>query len=306
MEASVETRTINRPGRLAGVPVCVFVSYSPDGSVKPHVAYHMAAIKACGFRTILVLVVDRIVNKSWKRLVAADQALVVRKNAGFDFGAWADAFRLFPDLWRAQVLLLVNDSNFGPIHSLKPVIERALALSADVVGLTETDAPVPHLQSFFILMKKPALASHAMRSFWAKVRNLPTKKEVIATYELNFMAYCGSHRLQSAAVFPLAEFRNHDANPSINLWQVLLERGYPYLKVELFNALIDKQRWSELATAIANPELADIISDYIARNVPLHHPDAPDPVFVYEGARRKHVEDAGQTETSGTTSTTDK
>ena len=28
--------------------------------------------------------------------------LVVRQNGGFDFGAWADAFRQFPSLWNAE------------------------------------------------------------------------------------------------------------------------------------------------------------------------------------------------------------
>lgn len=273
MQPSVETKTIIAPGPIAGQRVCLFVSYSPDGSLKRHVAYHLEAIKACGFKPILILVVDRIVNRSWKRLVPADQSLLVRANAGFDFGAWADAFRLMPDLWRAQCVLLVNDSVFGPVGSLQPVMANALADPADVVGLTQSFETRPHLQSYFLLVKSRALANPAVRQFWAGVRNLDAKQAVIDAYEVPFYGRCIASGLTAKALFDLPQFRDRSKNPVLDFGHELLRHGFPYIKVSLFGTGIDRNAWRVLRPAIANDALAEAIDAHISRTFPEHAPE---------------------------------
>ena len=273
MQPTVATKTIKPPPSLWGRQVCVFVSYSSTGEIKPHVAFHLKAIKKCGFTTVLVLVTDTELDLVPESSISTGQPLVLRRNAGFDFGAWADAFRLFPDLWEAQCVLLVNDSIFGPMINLGPTMKAALGAPADLVGLTESLEYRRHLQSYFLLMKRRALSRSRVQDFWTNVQNLPTKQEVISAYEVNLAALSRENGLETQAVFPLADFRMVSANPSIHLWRVLLDRGFPYLKVELFRELISPKRWARDKQRFPNQRIVKLIDDYVAENIATHRPD---------------------------------
>jgi hypothetical protein len=72
----------------------------------------------------------------------------VRRNIGRDFGSWAVGFSEFPfqpdkDSCSADsdcdvVVLLANDSVFGPFFSLSPALAQFFSSGADLFGLTES------------------------------------------------------------------------------------------------------------------------------------------------------------------------
>lgn len=274
MPTTVPTEIIRPPPKLVGRKVCLFVSYSSVGAIKPHVAFHLKEIKKCGFATVLMLVTDEPKLAS-SGLLPTDHALILRRNAGFDFGGWADAFRLFPDLWHSQCVLLVNDSIFGPMTDLRPTMASALDAPADLVGLTQSIQKKFHLQSFFLLMKQAALSNPEVQLFWDQVRNLTTKQEVIDTYEINLTSFFEKNGLKTKAIFPLKDFGIVSANPSINLWIVLLNRGFPYIKIELFRELIGPDAWLQHKILFHNRRIVKLIDDYIEKNVPLHRKHCP-------------------------------
>jgi hypothetical protein len=80
---------------------------------------------------------------------------IVRKNFGRDFGSWAVGFSEFPyhpDSERCKggpesngsgngcdvVILLANDSVFGPFFPLLPALLRFFSSGADLFGFTES------------------------------------------------------------------------------------------------------------------------------------------------------------------------
>jgi len=272
MQPTVAMRIIHPPPKVVAPNVCLFVSYSSIAEIKPHVAFHLKAIRSYGFATVLILVTDRELDQVDLGRPPGGHALVLRRNAGFDFGAWADAFRLFPDLWRSQCVLLVNDSIFGPMTSLEPAMNAVLRAPADLVGLTESFQKKQHLQSFFLRLNQRALLSPIVQQFWADVRNFATKEEVIDTYEINLASLFRESGLSTHAIFSLPDFKIVPANPSINLWQVLLERGFPYLKVELFRELINPERWARIKGRFPNRRIVKLIDDYVEENIASHRP----------------------------------
>ncbi len=264
MRTLVDTRTIAGPGQVAGQDVCLFVTYSPDDRIKPHVAFHCEAIARCGFKTVIVLVTDSLPNRSWRRLVGSDQSFIVRRNAGFDFGAWADVLRVHPELWTARSLLLVNDSILGPISDLAPILNAARSAPADLVGLTQSFQIAPHLQSYFLLMKNRALVSSGPRRFWADVRNLPTKQDVIETYEVTLMQYCQQHGVVCGALFPVTDLKEIATNPTVNGWRRLLDRGFPYMKAEVLRDRMTPALWAEAKHFILDKRMLLIMEAFLA------------------------------------------
>ena len=94
-------------------------------------------------------------------------AVLVRRNVGYDFGAWRDALERFA-LPRADTesLLLVNDSVYGPLGRIEEVLARIDFRQAELWGLTESWQSRYHLQSFFLAVAPSAMASAAWRQFW--------------------------------------------------------------------------------------------------------------------------------------------
>lgn len=200
--ALVPFQIIREPGSFDGRQVCIFVSYAPDGAIKPYVRLHLAALRRWGFALLLILNVDRKPDHPIPGHADILDGLVVRHNAGFDFGAWADAFRVFPTLWSARSVALVNDSIFGPVIEADALIRRALADPSDLVGMTENPEITPHLQSYFLLLKNGALARPEARALWTRTGNPPTKQQAIRRYEVPLTAAYRQLGLTCRALFP--------------------------------------------------------------------------------------------------------
>jgi lipopolysaccharide biosynthesis protein len=247
---STPLRVISDPGDrgdLRGERVCVFVSYAPDYQIKPHVRLHLAALKRSGFQIIHVMVVDGMTARAVPAEPELMRGLVVRENGGYDFGAWADAFRTFPALWQAAAVLLVNDSVFGPFGDFDRLMARALKTPADLVGLTESAEITPHFQSYFLLLKGNALSHPGARAFWREIVNLPSKRATILAYEVPLVERFRRLGLTCTALFP---WRGPTEapwdNPTHHHWRRLLALGFPYIKVELLRdnpARIDIRGW---------------------------------------------------------------
>jgi lipopolysaccharide biosynthesis protein len=228
-EAHFHVKTIIAPGNLAGKRVCLFAAASPECRVKPYVHFHLDALKQCGLTVLLVLSAERIPNASLRRQANNCDGFLVRTGPSTSFEAWSDAFRAVPALWQAEAVLLVDDTAFGPVGDLRPLMQKAFAASADFVGMTESFAGRRHFPSYFLLLKRRALQSPQVRAFWRggvappdRALNSATEKEV------DLLQACQVSGLTSVALFPSSPGARH-ADPS---WTELLDQGYPYLPVD--------------------------------------------------------------------------
>jgi lipopolysaccharide biosynthesis protein len=266
LRPSTELRVVLDPGDLARRRICLFVSYSPDYSLKPHVRLHMAALKAHGFDIVYILVIDAFANRRLAVPINFLSGMIARRNAGFDFGAWADAFRVLPTLWSAERVLLVNDSVFGPIGDFGAMVKRLLSQTADIVGLTESPEYQRHFQSFFLMLQHGALRRREARAFWEGLTNLADKLAVVQQYEVKLLQLHYQWGLAGAALFPWQAGPDPaQANPTLSQWRALLARGFPYLKVQLLRdnpAGADLTGWREV---VGDPALLAAIDAEIMR-----------------------------------------
>jgi lipopolysaccharide biosynthesis protein len=241
---------------LAGQRVAVFVSHAPKPEIRPHVRFHIEALCVSGIRTVLVLNSNTPMGGPTTRLDAAE-GILLRANLGYDFGAWADAFRLIPDLWSAESLLLVNDSIYGPVSDLGALLSRVEAAPSDIVGLTESQEFARHLQSYFVFFKKAALSNGELRKLWLSIRPLTPKWEVVRNYEVEMRARYLKCGLTCEVIFgdPAGA---KPANPTHHRWRELVDAGFPYLKGDLLRKMWDVRvdTWREV---VADPRLRAII-----------------------------------------------
>ncbi|BAF89110.1 glycosyl transferase [Azorhizobium caulinodans] len=227
-------------------PVCLFVTYSPDGRIWPHVISYCKDLKAGGCRLVMIVTTDRTDLKCYDPGLAVADSLIVLENFGYDFSAWARVLRLWPELWAAPALWFANDSVYNSPSVLASMLERVKRSVADVVALTESTAFRRHFQSYFFVLRPNALASEPVRAFFGEMRAIFDKQKVIETCEVPFPSILSSAGLMVDVLYPLGLTDARAANPTLMAWNELLKNGFPFVKVQLLreNPMhVDLSKW---------------------------------------------------------------
>jgi O-antigen biosynthesis protein len=252
-----------RPNGVAGKEVCLFVTYTSSGRIAAHALIHARAWAEQGFAVVMVVIMDDPAAFQTGQGLEFCSGVLLRQNSGYDFGAWASAIRMLPDLREAKVLVIANDSVYGPLAGFDEMVARLRASSTDVVGLTESFETVRHLQSYLVAFKPKALRSDAFWKFWDGVR-LGGRQHVINSYELTLANRMTRGGLTTEALFPTNPKRY--GNPTHQDWRWLLDNGFPYIKAQLIRdqlAGFDTDEWRRLVAergldpAMIEPNLAD-------------------------------------------------
>jgi hypothetical protein len=201
------TRQINmvwpEAGITLGPKVVLFMHYDGRGMVRPQVVDYIRDLKENGRDVVLVSNAVKLKPVALEVLKEICAGIIVRKNIGYDFGAWRDAID-YLELPRADTeeVILANDSVFGPLVPLGDVLRRLNYAKADVWGLTESWQLRYHLQSFFLAFGPKALHAEAWRGFWDTVRPVPVKSYVVHKYEVGVTQAMVKGGLNCAALWP--------------------------------------------------------------------------------------------------------
>jgi len=231
---------------VSGLDVALLVAHAPAGRVKPHVLPYVNQLRGAGLVVLLVVVVDRPLELLDGEIAAAD-GIIVRDNGGYDFGAWADGFRLCPALFGANLLVMTNDSVIPTADTriFRATLDRLRLCPADIAGLTASHEYGWHLQSYFLGLKPKALSSWAFQHFIRDIKRIDDKNDVILTYEVPFAGRMHAAGLTVKAIFDSP----YPANPTFFSWRELIEQGFPFIKLLMLR--------KEFAIASGWPEIAN-------------------------------------------------
>ncbi|OYU77412.1 MAG: hypothetical protein CFE32_05525 [Alphaproteobacteria bacterium PA3] len=238
---------------LAGpdVEICLFVAYAPFGVLADYTARYLQELRHAGLKVVTCLIVDDLSTPAAQSWESLSDAVLLRENGGYDFGAWADLLRACPSLFGAKRLIFANDSMVGPFSSLRPLFDRIRAEDAGFFALTDCTIKHYHTQSFFFGWNARNLASPVLQTFWRMVENLADKNAVILQYELSLISLCESLDDPSHQVlFPMEQVFGPFArdlppfSPVHNTWQAMFAAGMPFIKA----SLLDPDRIDEVCT----------------------------------------------------------
>ncbi len=186
-----------------GRRVVVFVHFDGAGEVKPHVLCYLRALRETGVSIVFVSNAGRLKPAALELLKPLCAAVIVRRNIGYDFGAWREGLAfLRGSLEAIDWLALANDSVYAPVVPLAPLLARFDFTKADVWGFTSSDQRSEHLQSYFLAVSPRVMRSTAWRDFWAGVRPVNSKSWAISNGELRFSEAMGEAGFKLKALFP--------------------------------------------------------------------------------------------------------
>jgi len=251
-------------------PLVLYVHWDADGSIRADVAEQLRAYRQhadLGFVSASPALLNN--SAALAKLQELCHIVLVRHNEGYDFGSWKAGIAFCrSQLEGRRQLILTNDSCYGPLHSLDGLFERLATSRADVVGLTESSAIRTHLQSYFMAYNSRVLRSQLFWEFWDQIGIWGSKIELVRAYEVGWSATLADAGFRLEALYLAGEH----GNVTHTHWkQLLVDRGFPFLKTELLRLNPIRQNidaWQEMAAAI-NPEITQMIANH------LHHLKAP-------------------------------
>lgn len=256
------------PSSMAGRELCLFVTHCPLGAPHDYTLAYLAELKRAGLLVIVCVVVEDLEIPVADSLLELADGLLLRENGGYDFGAWADTLKRFPQAWGAGRLYFANDSILGPFQSLSPIIDSIRDRNAGFFALSECTMTKHHAQSFFFGWNQANLSAGSLRLFWENIANFRDKDDVILNYEFGILRLSpllndptqqivfGFQRLFGCAPHILT-----GVNPTHNGWKMLLSSGFPFIKTDL------------LREGVANLEISDweaVCAEYGANVEALH------------------------------------
>lgn len=217
--------------------LCLFVAHAPYGQLPEMTSQYLQELRKSGLKIVVCLAVDDVTTAICDGWTERADAVVLRENIGFDFGAWADLLRWRPDLWSARRLIFANDSVMGPFRPLLEMFERLRQRDAGFFALTDCTIHQYHAQSYFFGWSQRNLAAPALRSFWSNIENVHDKEQVIQKYEIPLLSLSdalpdpshqflfGMHDIfgRFAGTLPHFSLAHH-------AWQALFESGNPFVK----------------------------------------------------------------------------
>ena len=256
-----------------GPKVCVFVHWDGAGDVRDHVLHHVRGLAAAGMSVVFVTNSGHLRPAALEELKLVCAGVLVRRNVGYDFGAWREGFaHLALPRPNTALVAMANDSVYGPIRSLNELFAAIDFDTADVWGCTDSWQSRYHLQSYLMVFSPAVVASEPWRRFWNSVRPTWSKLWLVRLYEIGLTQTMLKAGFRCRAIWsyqslikdidldllddkkedgpnfadPIVQARRkhvlrlreavthrHPLNPTSDLWRQLLMAKFPFIKREL-------------------------------------------------------------------------
>ncbi|MEJ8816637.1 rhamnan synthesis F family protein [Lacibacter sp. H407] len=221
--------------------ICLFVHYNRRSEISDYVLIFLKSLSTLHYR-ILLLSNSEISEHSRTRVEKEipNCRFFLRENKGADFGAWSWAFanNLIPK--DTDYLLLANDSVIGPFFNLAYHFESMYKDDqSDFWGLTDNFQGAWHIQSYFLLLNRQVLQSHAFQKVFSQNFNNKTKLEIIKDGEVRLSQELIAAGFKGRALFPYEDLDSEkdsvfSQNSTHFYWDTLITKfKYPFLKRDL-------------------------------------------------------------------------
>jgi len=216
--------------------ICLFAHFNARREVSQYVITFLEHLESLGFEILFIS--NSPIKQEYRDLLIVkirNCHLFERESKGADFGAWkwATEHNIIPE--NTDYLLLTNDSLYGPIFPLKPIVEKMLSKpEIDFWSLTDSYQGGWHLQSYFLCLSKKVLVSGAFKKiFNPEIREFNKNADLELTKTLSDSGFRGIAFIPYSQLSPNFEESNAK-NPIHFFWDHLIEQfHFPFVKKEL-------------------------------------------------------------------------
>lgn len=237
--------------------LAIFAHFDAQNEVKRYITHYLAALRP-EVDAITFVSTSPLPERERDKLAPTCAEVLLKDNVGLDFGMWKHALdRLDHAAW--DEIVLTNSSVFGPISPLAGAFRAMEHEQLDFWGVTDSSEISWHLQSYFMVFRRRLLASEAWRAFWSAILPYRSKRQIVRCYEIGLSLWLTENGFRGRALVPQASLRPRRF--PLGLWEKtpsptnvhmpeLLERGMPFVKVELLRDNPGRARLSPVHEAM--------------------------------------------------------
>jgi SAM-dependent methyltransferase len=221
----------------------LYAHYDRDGIVDDYVVYQLAHLADLPAKIIFVSTAPHLTEESVRRIQPYCHTVIQQKNIGLDFGSWKTAMAACaPVVDSAKTLILMNDSCYGPLYSLRDVVQSLESKKGSLTGITANYDTAYHIQSYFILFPEDTVKSAFFSEFREGLAYIKGKLSIIRRFEIGTSVLAGRHGIPLHPWVQLedliqdgAEREDLQDNLTIFQWERLLRlKLTPFVKRSLF------------------------------------------------------------------------
>lgn len=219
---------------------------------------------------VLIVLNSTLADTDVKKLEELGQ-VISRENTGYDTAAFRHGILLLKDeLANFDELLLVNDTNVGPMKDLSAVFQKMSTQKldfwgisygekqADFTGFNPYGAIHEHLQSYFLVIEKNMFQTPEFLQYWENLSDTDSRNKAIGKHETVFTKYFSDLGFIHGAVAG----NNEDSAMYIHPLTMLKKFDVPLVKYTAFsNDTDDKFAWQGLERKTEVPDLINYIKN---------------------------------------------
>lgn len=218
--------------------ICLFAGFDARAKVADYAIYYIKAL-------------SRISDVYyWGEFTADDseraklepycKGVYFQEHNKYDFGSWQE---LVKAIGREQIetydeVILANDSCYGPLFDLGDLFEEMDRREVDFWGLSMAHLQHIHLQSYFMVLKKPVIKSDVFYDFLASVKPEKNHRMICAQYEQRFTYILNKAGFKFDALIPYVDRAHH---PYYNVEAAICDYNFPLIKIKFFSGEIRDQ-----------------------------------------------------------------
>lgn len=207
----------------------LFAGYDKDNIVDDTVIYYLNALSRLG--DVVFFADTDLPANELQKISQIKNVLYAgaTRHREYDFGSYKRAYLWATehlDLSKYDWVYLVNDSVYGPLNDLQPVVTRLENSGADLIGMAANrDEYTPlHVQSWFVGFNRAIFGSEFFDKFMRGIKHIPNKMHLVLKYEVGLTAMIMRHGFKMQVVLD-ANNNNLYSNPRHSLIM-----GVPFIK----------------------------------------------------------------------------
>ena len=278
----------------SGEKVLVYVIFESEPRLQQYKTIFLEKLAALADKTLIV-VNGGLAEEDLETLEQYGQVLV-RDNSGYDTAAFREGILSLgkETLQHCSQLMLVNDTNIGPMSDLAAVFQTMAGRNLDFWGISfgETQEDITgfnrygyipnHLQSYFLVIEPLLLQSEEFYDYWEVLTDTDSREEAIGKHETTFTKYFADLGYRYDALV----HENQDSAMYIHPLR-MLKAGSPLIKYTSLKNYDDQQfLWQGLERESEIPDLLDYVrekTDYpveILENIVQKFKDVPRDQYI--------------------------
>ncbi len=210
----------------------IFAAYDKDSIVDNTLLYYLGALSKLG-DIIFTMDCDAPSDELAKvtEIPNVIHATAMR-HGEYDFGSYKRGYQYARDnklLNKYDWIYLVNDSVYGPLWDLKPILEDLESRGVDLTGIASyVSHKFPlHIQSWFVGISRTIATSEFFKTFISDIKSEQDKEILVLKYEVRLSRLIMEHG------YKLSAFVTLDGNIDYDLYRKpldVLSDGVPFVK----------------------------------------------------------------------------